>query len=217
MKKKIVIIDYQLSNLFSVKNACASVGFQASISSDKTEILDADAAILPGVGAFADAMLNLNKLNLINPIKEFINSGRKFMGICLGLQLLFSVSEEFGEHKGLDIIKGKVVRFSNFSVGDEKKTRVPNIGWNRIFKANKKINIWKQTPLKNLKEGEFMYFVHSYYVVPEDNTDILSITTYGNIKYCSSIFRDNLFAVQFHPEKSGIEGIKIYKDWISSI
>lgn len=215
-KKKIVIIDYRLSNLFSVKNACKFVGSSAEITSDRKELMEADAAILPGVGAYADAMDNLDKLELIVPIKEFIGSGRKFMGVCLGLQLLFSKSSEFGNHNGLDIIKGKVVKFSNKSANNVK-IRVPNIGWNRICKVRQKKDDWKQSPLRSVKNNEYMYFVHSYYVVPEDKEIVLAKTDYEGISYCSAILKDNLFAVQFHPEKSGLEGLKIYNNWIKNL
>ena len=204
---KIAIIDYQLSNLFSVKHAFDYLKINSEITSDKSTLSRVDAAILPGVGAFGDAMDNLKKLDLIDPIKEFIRSGKPFMGVCLGMQLLFSESEEFGIHQGLNIVKGKVKKFSNA----DKPIKVPQIGWNQILKAD---NNWNNSPLESIKSGEFMYFVHSYYVVPKDPSVILSETIYEDIGYCSSILKDNVFAAQFHPEKSGQEGIKIYRDWL---
>lgn len=203
---KIAIIDYQLSNLFSVKHAFDHLGIDSQITSDKSVIAESDAAIIPGVGAFGDAMNNLKKLNLINLIKEFISSGKPFMGVCLGLQLLFTESEEFGVHKGLDIVKGKVIKFSS----KQRMIKVPQIGWNQISKAGS----WENTPLKNIKNGEFMYFVHSYYVSPVDSNVSLAKTTYEDIQYTSAIITNNVFAVQFHPEKSGLEGIKIYRNWL---
>lgn len=204
---KIAIIDYQLSNLFSVKHALDFLKVDSEITSDKSVIAEADAAILPGVGAFGDAMRNLNKFDLTSAIKKFISSGRPFMGVCLGMQLLFSESEEFGIHRGLNIVKGRVRKFASY----KKQIKVPQIGWNKILKAE---NSWDSSPLKNIKSGEFMYFVHSYYVVPKDKSVVLSETIYEDIKYCSSLFSDNIFATQFHPEKSGTEGIKIYRDWL---
>lgn len=204
---KVAIIDYQLSNLFSVKHAFDYLQVDSVITSDKSVIAECDMAILPGVGAFGDAMSNLKKLDLIDGVKDFISTGKPFMGVCLGLQLLFSESEEFGIHQGLDIIKGRVVKF----VGKDKKIKVPQIGWNQIFSAK---NSWSNSPLKNIEKGEFMYFVHSYYVVPRDDSVTLTETTYEDIKYCSSLFKNNIFATQFHPEKSGKEGIKIYLDWL---
>lgn len=204
---KIAIIDYQLSNLFSVKHAFDYLKINSEITSDKSTLSRIDAAILPGVGAFGDAMDNLKKLNLIDPIKEFIKSGKPFMGVCLGMQLLFSESEEFGIHQGLNIVKGKVKKFSDA----DRLIKVPQIGWNQILKAG---NVWNNSPLKSIKSGEFMYFVHSYYVVPEEKSVILSETIYEDISYCSSMLAGNVFATQFHPEKSGQEGIKIYQDWL---
>lgn len=204
---KIAIIDYQLSNLFSVKHAFDYLKINSEITSDKSILSQVDAAILPGVGAFGDAMDNLKKLDLIDPIKEFIKSGKPFMGVCLGMQLLFSESKEFGIHQGLNIVKGKVKKFSDAN----RPIKVPQIGWNQILKVNDK---WNNSPLKKIKNGEFMYFVHSYLCLPDDKSIILSETIYENIKYCSSLLMDNVFATQFHPEKSGQEGIKIYRDWL---
>lgn len=204
---KIAIIDYQLSNLFSVKHTFDYLNIDSEITSDKSILSTSDMAILPGVGAFGDAMNNLKQFGLIESIKKFIASGKPFMGVCLGMQLLFSESEEFGTHQGLNIVKGKVKKFES----KKKQIKVPQIGWNQILEAEK---TWDDSPLKNIKDNEFMYFVHSYYVVPENKSMILSETIYEDIKYCSSLLSGNVFATQFHPEKSGTEGIKIYKEWL---
>ena len=203
--KKVSIIDYEGGNLFSVIQACKSVGLNASITSDYNEILKSDGLILPGVGSFPYAMKMLKKKDLINPIKDFISSNKPFMGICLGFQLLFSQSEEFENCNGLDIVKGAVRKF-DFK---DKIIKVPQIGWNKIYNEDG----WKNSSLENIKQLEYMYFVHSYYVVPEDKNNILSYTKYENFEYCSSIIKNNIFATQFHPEKSGTEGMKIYKKW----
>jgi imidazole glycerol-phosphate synthase subunit HisH len=215
-KPRTVIIDYQMGNLFSVQHACVATGLDARIASDPAEILAADAAILPGVGAFGAAMENLEKLGLVSPIKDFIASGRPFMGICLGLQLLFSESEEFGSHRGLDLIPGRVRRFP---AQDPAGTalRVPQIGWNQIHPPVSRPAAWAGTPLEGVKPGEFMYFVHSYYVEPEDPGTALSLTRYEGLEYCSSVRRKNIFASQFHPEKSAAEGLKIYAAWAAGI
>jgi glutamine amidotransferase len=207
--KKIVIVDYKLGNLFSVNQALTNIGLDVIITSNTVEIDSADALILPGVGAFSDAMTNLNELNLINPIKEFVATGKPFLGICLGLQLLFSESEEFGQNKGLGLVKGLVKRFYNTNKEGEIR-KVPQIAWNQIYKIN--ANSWMNTPLQDIKEGEFMYFVHSFYVVPEEAVG-LSETNYDGQSYISSIQKNNLFACQFHPEKSATEGLKIYNTW----
>lgn len=215
-EKKIVIIDYKNSNLFSVQNACKRIGLNPTITSDKKLLEHADAIILPGVGAFGDAMRTLEKYDLIVPIKDFVKSGRPFMGICLGLQLLFSESEEFACCKGLNLIEGRVRKFSPENLlGD--RIKVPHIGWNRINKIPSVGLAEDLSPLKNIRDGEFMYFIHSYYVVPEKDSYCLTQTSYGGIEYCSSVFHDNLFATQFHPEKSAENGIKVYKNWAKTI
>jgi glutamine amidotransferase len=206
---KIIIIDYNLGNLFSVQHACTSLGLDVKVSQDPIEIKNAEAIILPGVGAFNEAMINLEKLNLIEPIKDHINNNKPFFGICLGLQLLFTESEEFGNRKGLNIIEGKVVRFPKEIEGN--KLIVPQIGWNTISPKDSKG--FKDSPLEGIKDNEFVYFVHSYFVAPENEEDILTYTNYEGHRYCSSVRKNNIFATQFHPEKSGKEGLKIYKNW----
>lgn len=208
-QKKILIIDYKLGNLFSVNQALTNIGLNVSITTNPEEIESADAIVLPGVGAFSDAMNNLNNLNLIDHIKKFADSGKPFMGICLGLQLLFSESEEFGNTKGLGLVKGRVKRFPNNN-NDGVTRKVPQIAWNQIHKISNKS--WNNTPLNSIKEGEFMYFVHSFYVEPEEPVG-LSETNYDGQIYVSSIQKNNLFACQFHPEKSAQEGLKIYNSW----
>ena len=206
---KIAIIDYQMSNLFSVKHACDAVGLNSEITSDPQVVLHAEGAILPGVGAFGDAMKNLRRLKLIAAIQNFTKSGRKFMGVCLGMQLLFSKSEEFGLHAGLSILPGKVVKFNK----DNHNIKVPQIGWNKIYHPKNKKNAWTKTPLSEIKNNDDFYFVHSFFVVPDHAPDILAMTNYEGVEYCSVISYNNIFAVQFHPEKSGLVGLKIYRNW----
>jgi glutamine amidotransferase len=175
--------------------------------------MGSDAMILPGVGAFSDAMNNLRKLDLVSSINEFIATGKPFMGICLGMQLLMTESEEFGNNKGLDIIKGSVVRFPTENSGN-KRNKIPQVGWNQIFLPSfASENFWDNSPLQNIRNGEFMYFVHSYYPVPADTETVLSTTNYEGAQFCSSILWRNIFAVQYHPEKSASEGIRIYENW----
>jgi len=214
--KKIAIVDYKMSNLFSVKHACDYVGFEAEITSNKEKVVGADAVILPGVGAFGNAMRNLKKLDLISPIKDYIESGKPFMGICLGLQLLFTESCEFGSTKGLNIIEGTVEKFPRKD-SNGKKTKVPHMGWNQIYKSTQNSDNWMKSPLCSLAEGEYMYFVHSLYVIPSDQRNTSSLTNYEGMEFCSGIMKENVFAVQFHPEKSAEEGIKIYAKWGSLI
>jgi imidazole glycerol-phosphate synthase subunit HisH len=213
--KKVVIIDFDMGNLFSVQQACTYSGLTPNITADPKEIIEADAVILPGVGAFGEAMTQLNKMQLVDPIQSFIQKGNPFMGICLGLQLLFSGTEEFGQHEGLNIIPGTVLKFPT-STSKNSKRKVPQVGWNRIYPGSKK-NEWQKSPLENIAFGEFMYFVHSYYTTPHNENDMLTTTNYEGLDYCSSIIKENVFATQFHPEKSGLEGLKIYKNWALQI
>lgn len=209
-KKKVVIIDYQLGNLFSVKQACDTVGMDAKISSDREDVLNADALILPGVGAFIEAMNNLEKLDLVTAIKEKTTKGIPLFGICLGQQLLFTNSEEFGAGYGLDLIPGVIKKFP--AKYHEIKIKVPHIAWNKIYTNQQE---WGKTSLQELNNNEFMYFIHSYYVEPTNNDCILTKTNYSGIEFCSSVLINNIFATQFHPEKSGEKGLSIYRNWAS--
>ena len=210
---RVAIIDCEIGNLFSVQKACENAGLDGKITSDRGEMLAADGVILPGVGAFGDAMSNLCRLDLVAPIQDYIAAGRPFMGVCLGMQLLFSESEEFGDHRGLNVIPGRIVRF----VGHEtagRKVKVPQVSWNQIHPLrNDRNSGWDGSPLQDIDAGEFMYFVHSYYSVPDDPSVELCRTVYGDTSYCSGVTSGNVFATQFHPEKSGPEGLKIYRAW----
>lgn len=206
--KNVIIIDYQLGNLFSVKQACDTIGLNAKISSDKEDLLNADALILPGVGAFNEAISNLKKLNLDSAIIEKVNLGIPIFGICLGLQLLFTESEEFGAGRGLDLIPGVIKRFPE--IYQSRKIRVPQIAWNTIYCSNQD---WGESALLEIKNNDFMYFIHSYYVEPQDKNCILTLTNYDGIEFCSAVKFKNIFATQFHPEKSAEKGVSIYKNW----
>lgn len=211
------IVDYGLGNLFSVKHACAYAGMQGIITADKAEILSADVVILPGIGAFGDAMTALHKLDLISLLQDMVTQDRLMLGVCLGLQLLMGESHEFGIHEGLGIIKGAVVRFQNpvttIGVGENQTTRtlkVPQIGWNRICQPAP--DAWDNTPLAGLRDGEYMYFVHSFYAQPADPGVIMATSNYGGIEFCSALRYRNVFACQFHPERSGPPGLHIYQN-----
>jgi len=212
-KIKVSIIDYGMGNLFSVKQACEHIGLRTLVTSKAEDVFKADGLILPGVGSFGNAMSNLTNLGLGEAITDFIKKGKPFMGICLGMQLLFSESDEFGKHKGLDLIKGKVIKFSAIDK-DGNKAKVPQVGWNRIKKYSHG-SAWDKSPLKNIREGSFMYFVHSYYCNPGDSRFIASTTEYAGIEYCSSVLKDNIYASQFHPEKSAQGGLQIYSNWLN--
>lgn len=201
----IAIIDYGVGNLRSVEKAFQSLGFSAMVTSDPALVLEAERVVLPGVGAFGKSMESLTAAGMVPVVREVIASGRPFLGICLGLQMLFDASAEyFGTDQqtvpGLGIIPGEVLKF------ETTELKVPQIGWNRIYKA-------KETPLlQDVADGSFVYFVHSYYVKPSDDSVTACRTEYG-ISYCSGISYENVHAVQFHPEKSSHTGLTILKNF----
>jgi glutamine amidotransferase len=205
--EKIAVLDYRMSNMFSIKNALSILGFDAIVTSDYETILSCDGAILPGVGAFPEAMKNINELNLDSSIKDFISTGRPFVGICLGFQLLFDQSDEIEDTLGLGIISGEVKDFSKL----DDKMRVPHVGWNKVNNHNKN-NIRNKNSSEIINDEDYFYFVHSNYVQPSDTNEINTITNYAGIDFCSSIIKDNIFACQFHPEKSGQRGIQVLKN-----
>jgi imidazole glycerol-phosphate synthase subunit HisH len=208
--KKVGIIDYRLGNLFSVVQACNEVGLHTELCSSRNDLSRFDGYILPGVGSFKDAINYLQDSGLADGLINELNKGKPLFGICLGLQLLFESSEEFGLTRGLGIIKGKVKKFEGINLRGEK-LRVPNIGWNQLrFNADRRDNT---SPLNTTLESDYFYFIHSYFVIPDDNETVLTFTDYETNKYVSSILKDNIFATQFHPEKSGIKGLEIYRNW----
>lgn len=215
-KNKVVIIDFGMGNLFSIKQACLCADLNPEITSDPDVISKANGLILPGVGAFGDAINTLKKLDLIVPITNYVKSGRPFMGICLGMQLLLTESLEFGRFGGLDLISGTVERIPDMEENG-KKVKIPAVGWNKVFSSEEDSAKWKSSPLCNVTNGEYMYFVHSYYVNPSDKSCVLSFTDYAGFKYASSIISKNVFACQYHPERSGKEGLKIYLEWAKKI
>ena len=205
---RVAIVDFGMGNLFSVQRACEAVGLRARVTSGPTELLDSDAVILPGVGAFGDAMSSLVHLGLADALREVAASGKPLFGICLGLQLLMTESHEFGRHRGLGILEGDVVRFEQPREG-QRALKVPQVGWNQIFR--KPGGSWEDSWLEDLADGTSMYFVHSFYVRPADPAVVLSVSRYGGITFCSSLRAGNLFACQFHPERSGPHGLRIYQ------
>ena len=197
----IAIVDYGMGNLRSVQKGFEKVGHSALVTNDPAVLSKAHKVVLPGVGAFEDAIGELRRQNLVGPILAAIDAGKPFLGICLGLQLLFDTGYEGGKHAGLGVLRGEVVRFD---VPAEYK--VPHMGWNQL-------HLRQQVPLlAGLAEGTHVYFVHSYYVVPQDDSIIATQTSY-NQPFTSMIRRDNLFATQFHPEKSQADGLRILKNF----
>ena len=200
----IAIIDYGAGNLHSVKNALDFLGADNIVTGNKKEILSADKVILPGVGAFGDAMKCLEESGLTKTVKAVAESGKPFLGICLGLHLLFEESEESPNVKGLGIFKGKIVK-----IPDNGSLKIPHMGWNNI-------HITKDSKiLKNIGSEPYVYFVHSYYVEAEDSSVVSAYTEYGQ-RLDIAVERDNVFATQFHPEKSGDTGMEILKNFIAA-
>jgi glutamine amidotransferase len=195
----IAIVDYGMGNLRSVEKGFQKVGVEVTVTSSPRVIDNADAVVLPGVGAFRDCIRNLTDLSLTESVVRSIEKGKPYLGICLGLQVLFSESEEFGRCKGLDIFRGRVVRFG-------AGMKVPHMGWNTV-------SIEKRPPVfEGIEDNSYFYFVHSFYVVPEDRGIVAGTTDY-NGSFTSMIWKDNVFATQFHPEKSQGLGLIILKDF----
>jgi glutamine amidotransferase len=197
----VVVVDYGMGNLRSAQKGLEKAGVAAVVTSDAAAVQSADAVVLPGVGGFRDCMANLTQAGLVAPVMDAIERGKPFLGICIGFQLLMTISEEFGIHHGLDVIPGRVVRFDT-----ENGLKIPHMGWNRVhYSGDNKL-------FEGIEDGSFFYFVHSYYVVPEDGSVVCGWTDYGD-RFCSAIARDNLFATQFHPEKSHHHGLKVLENF----
>jgi glutamine amidotransferase len=207
----IAIIDSGIANLRSVQKGFERIGADAKVVEDPRVLRDAAGIVLPGVGAFADGISKLRDGGFVEPLLRAIEAGKPVLGICLGLHFLFSESEEFGHHTGLNVIKGRVVRFKDAATGaicESPRLKIPHMGWNRI-------RVERQAPIfKGIPDGAFFYFVHSYYVQPEDEGVIAATTEYG-LRFTSVLWRDNLFACQFHPEKSQALGLQLLKNFAS--
>jgi glutamine amidotransferase len=197
----ITIVDYGMGNLRSVQKAFERVGVEAVIADRGSEIAAAEQLVLPGVGAFRDAIGELRRKDLVGPVVDHVTAGKPFLGICLGLQLLFDVSYEGGEYEGLGVLRGRVQRFP-----EQPGFKVPHMGWNRLRRQG------EHPALADIPKDAHFYFVHSYHVVPEDDSVIAARTDYI-VPFVSVVRRDNLFAVQFHPEKSQRHGLQLLKNF----
>lgn len=205
MNPRIVIVDYGMGNLRNVQKGFERIGCEALLTRNLREIQRASALVLPGVGAFRDCMENLRRHGLAELILRSIEKGKPYLGICLGLQILFSEGEEFGLHQGLGVIKGRVVRFKS-----DPEHKVPHMGWNTVV-------LQRDAPiLGGITSGDYFYFVHSYYVLPEDRACVATLTDYGE-PFVSSLWKGNIFATQFHPEKSHQKGLRILENFVKSI
>src|SRR3989344_130033 len=202
---KISVVDYGVGNLHSLVKIFEKFGQSVVITEESNEILNSDALVLPGVGAFRAGMEGLKIRGLIPAIRKFADSGKPILGICLGAQLLLSEGYEFGKFKGLNIIPGKVVKFLKI------KDKIPHIGWNDIYENKSK---WKNTVLESVPENSDVYFVHSYILKPDKKDNILALAKYGGHEFCAAIKNNNIYGCQLHPEKSGKVGLKIIKNFI---
>ncbi len=199
----VTVIDYGVGNLRSVTKALEFLGCQVTLTSDPEIVARADKLVLPGVGAFGAGMANLQRLSLVEAIRDAIRRGTPLLGICLGLQLLFDESEEMGHYDGLKLVRGKVIRFP-----DQNDIRIPHMGWNAL-------QIHKPEPLfKGVADGAMVYFVHSYFPVP-DNPSVIAATTEHGVEFVSAIAIDNIFGTQFHPEKSSKVGLQILQNFVT--
>ena len=215
MKPAIVVMDYGVGNLLRVTRALEHCGATARISSDPAVILSAERLVLPGVGAFESCMTSLRESGLHDPLLEFIGSERPLFGICVGMQMLLEVGEEFGLHKGLGVIKGRVQKIPATDISGAK-LKIPHTGWNGLQpRAGAGSDSWGGTVLQDIAPGDATYFVHSFAAVPSEPSDCLAITLYGGHPITAAIGRRNVAGTQFHPEKSGLVGLRILRCFLA--
>jgi glutamine amidotransferase len=208
---QVAIVDYGVGNLLSVQRALEFFGVQSVVTSDFESIISAKQVILPGVGAFGNAMEVLNSLGLVDILRQVIDNNTPFLGICLGMQLLFEESEEFGWHKGLGFLEGRVIGLPDKTKEDEI-LKIPHIGWNEL---NKPAGVnWTSTLLEHTQQGDAVYFVHSFMAAPKEQSTILAYTSYGGRPIPAVVKKGNVVGCQFHPEKSGAIGLEILRNFI---
>lgn len=213
-----------MGNLFSVGHAFENVGASAKVTSSKAAITDADIVVLPGVGAFGDAMDSLRRLDLVGPLGEVAASGKPLIGVCLGMELLMTASPEFGLNEGLDLVHGEVLPFDPEAAA-AAPFKVPHVGWSRIYGESENgqsrdnrdttAGAWDNPAFDGVGDSEYMYFVHSLYCEPEDPGVVTSYSRYGGVEFCSSFRQGNVFGYQFHPERSGPAGLKMYANLVA--
>ena len=204
----VVVIDYGMGNLLSVRRGIEACGGEVEVTSVPEEIARAERLILPGVGSFKDGMKELHDRGLVEAIREFLSMERPFLGICLGMQMLMSESEEHGFHRGLGIIPGQVLEIPRDDSDGTRSRKIPHIGWSALRRSSSRSD-WSNTILQDTSEGEYFYFVHSFMSVPNNIEDVLAECEYDNLDIAACIARDNITGCQFHPEKSGRSGLKI--------
>jgi glutamine amidotransferase len=207
-RPRVAVVDYGMGNLYSVRQACDAAGLDAALTSDPAEVRAADGVVLPGIGAFEGAIRALRVQGLVEPLQEAAASGRPMVGICLGMQLMMEESLEFGRHEGLGLFKGRVLPFPAISA-DGRRWKIPQVGWNRVrLQRPEAAGTWAAG---GLDEGDFMYFVHSFYVEPADPAVVVATAEYAGMEFCAALGRGNVLAWQFHPERSADRGLALYK------
>ena len=209
LSKKITIIDYGCGNILNLARAIKFIGYEVDITHEKNKIINSSYVILPGVGAFGNAMKQIEKYNLHNTILEYAKSNKPLLGICLGMQILLSVSYEFGVHKGLGLIEGKVIKISNEK---NKEIKIPHMGWNEIYPNSDKKE-WKNKILNNAMIGKSFYFVHSFVCLTKNPNSTIAICNYSGISIPAVVSFNNIFGCQFHPEKSADDGLGVLKNF----
>lgn len=209
---KVLIVDYGLGNLFNVQRALEAIGAEAAISSSPDDLRRAERVILPGVGAFGAGMAGLRARSLVEPLKDYAASGRPLFGICLGMQLLMTESEELGLEQGLGLVDGRVTMLHSRDA-QGRHYKIPHIGWNRVLPSVDRE--WRGTVLEGLDPGSATYFLHSYAVAPEDKAWVIGETEYGPTRFCALLQRGNIMGCQSHPERSGPVGLRIFRNFLS--
>jgi len=207
--KKITIIDYGCGNILNLSRAIKFIGYEVEVTHDHKKIIKSSHTILPGVGAFGNAMKQLEKYGLLNTIQEYVKLNKPLLGICLGMQILFTKSYEFGVHKGLNLIEGEVIKISNEK---NKEIKIPHTGWNTIYPSNDQKE-WKNKIVKNSSVEKSFYFVHSYICITKDSNLTIASCDYSGITIPAIVSNNNVFGCQFHPEKSSEEGLNILKNF----
>jgi len=207
-RPRVAVVDYGMGNLYSVRQACEAAGLDATVTSDPAEVRAADGVVLPGIGAFEGAIRTLRERGLVEALQEAAASGRPMVGICLGMQLMMEESLEFGRHEGLGLFQGRVLPFPSTS-SDGRTWKIPQVGWNRVtLRRSQSAGTWEAG---GLDAGDFMYFVHSFYVEPADPAVVVATAEYAGLEFCASLGRGNVLAWQFHPERSADRGLALYK------
>ena len=207
-RKRVIVLDYGAGNLRSVARAVEHVGFTADVSDNPRALDDADAVVMPGVGAAADTMHHLQDGGFVEPLRAYIKEGRPFLGVCMGFQALLDVSEEGGEHQCLGVVPGRVRKLPSAN-GSGTALKIPHMGWNQVTQVH------DHPVFAGVPDGSYFYFVHSYYPDPEDQSLVIGRTDYG-VTFASAIARKRLVATQFHPEKSGAAGLQLYKNFLTT-